>query len=50
MPANKRLYDYLSQHAEEISSTWFQNIDENDPTPSTHRQILLLLRILKDKI
>ncbi|MED4855110.1 STAS domain-containing protein [Bacillus atrophaeus] len=31
MPANKRLYDYLSQHAEEISSTWFQNIDENDP-------------------
>lgn len=31
MPANKRLYDYLSQHAEEISSTWYQNIDENDP-------------------
>lgn len=31
MPANKRLYDYLSQHAEEISSTWYQNIEENDP-------------------
>ncbi len=31
MPANKRLYDYLSQHADEISSTWYQNIEENDP-------------------
>ncbi|MBT2575315.1 STAS domain-containing protein [Bacillus sp. ISL-51] len=30
MPKNIQLYDYLMQHAEEISKTWFETIHETD--------------------
>ncbi|MBL6009883.1 RsbT co-antagonist protein RsbRB [Bacillus halotolerans] len=31
MAQNQKLYEYLSQHAEEISSTWYETIEETDP-------------------
>ncbi|MGE9752792.1 RsbT co-antagonist RsbRC [Bacillus inaquosorum] len=31
MAKNKKLYEYLSQHAETISSTWYETIEETDP-------------------
>lgn len=31
MAKNKKLFEYLSQHAETISSTWYETIEETDP-------------------
>ncbi|MCB7153248.1 RsbT co-antagonist RsbRC [Bacillus stercoris] len=31
MAKNNKLYEYLSQHAETISSTWYETIEETDP-------------------
>ncbi|MDR4225998.1 STAS domain-containing protein [Bacillus mojavensis] len=31
MAQNQKLYEYLSQHAEEISSAWYETIEETDP-------------------
>ncbi|MEG7281480.1 STAS domain-containing protein [Bacillus sp. 0909A] len=31
MAQNQKLYEYLSQHAEDISSAWYETIEETDP-------------------